>query len=434
MNKYGTRTEYEPVKHIDGVAVKSLIEQFGSPLFVISERTIRRTYQNSVRAFKTRYPKVQFAWSYKTNYINAVCNVFHQEGSWAEVVSGFEYRKALGNGVPGNKIIFNGPEKTADELRMAINNDSLIHIDHFDELYTLIEISEAMNKKPRVAIRVNMDTGIYPMWDRFGFNYENGTAWSAIKKIVASGHLNLTGLHCHVGTYMLSTNAYAIAVGKLSDLAWHCKSQLNTTIQYLDMGGGFPSANTLRGSYLPGSDTIPSVDEFAEAITNALLNAGFKTEELPLLILESGRVLIDEAGFLLGSVLANKRLSDGRRATIMDFGVNLLFTSFWYEHKISPAQDFTHHTEDMVLYGPLCMNIDVVRESVNLPLLNRGDHVVVHRVGAYNMTQWMQFIQMRPNVVMIDEKGNPHLIREAETIEYIEQLEKMPAHLKDIKM
>ncbi len=434
MNKYGTRTEYEPVKHIDGVAVKSLIEQFGSPLFVISERTIRRTYQNSVRAFKTRYPKVQFAWSYKTNYINAVCNVFHQEGSWAEVVSGFEYRKALGNGVPGNKIIFNGPEKTADELRMAINNDSLIHIDHFDELYMLIEISEAMNKKPRVAIRVNMDTGIYPMWDRFGFNYENGTAWNAINKIVASGKMTLTGLHCHVGTFMLSTNAYAIAVGKLSDLAWNCKSQLNTTIQYLDMGGGFPSANTLRGAYLPGSDTIPSVDEFAEAITSALLNVGFKTDELPLLILESGRVLIDEAGFLLGSVLANKRLSDGRRATIMDFGVNLLFTSFWYEHKISPAQDFTHHTEDMVLYGPLCMNIDVVRESVNLPLLNRGDHVVVHKVGAYNMTQWMQFIQMRPNVVMIDEKGNPHLIREAETIEYIEQLEKMPEHLKDIKM
>ena len=434
MNKYGTRTEYEPVKQIDGVAVKSLIEQFGSPLFVISERTIRRTYQNSVRAFKTRYPKVQFAWSYKTNYINAVCNVFHQEGSWAEVVSGFEYRKALGNGVPGNKIIFNGPEKTAEELRMAINNDSLIHIDHFDELYMLIEISEAMNKKPRVAIRVNMDTGIYPMWDRFGFNYENGTAWNAINKIVASGKMTLTGLHCHVGTFMLSTNAYAIAVGKLSDLAWHCKSQLNTTIQYLDMGGGFPSANTLRGAYLPGSDTIPSVDEFAEAITSALLNVGFKTEELPLLILESGRVLIDEAGFLLGSVLANKRLSDGRRATIMDFGVNLLFTSFWYEHKISPAQDFTHHTEDMVLYGPLCMNIDVVRESVNLPLLNRGDHVVVHKVGAYNMTQWMQFIQMRPNVVMIDEQGNPHLIREAETIEYIEQLEKLPAHLKDIKM
>jgi len=246
--------------------------------------------------------------------------------------------------------------------------------------------------------------------------------------------LNLIGLHCHIGTYMLSTEAYGIAVRKLCNLLKKCKTELNTTIQYLDLGGGFPSANTLRGAYLPASDTIPSMDEFAEKIASEIFDAGFKTEELPLLILESGRALIDDAGYLLGTVLAKKRLSDGRRATILDFGVNILFTSFWYEHKISPAQDFTHHTEDMVLYGPLCMNIDLVRESINLPLLNRGDHLVVHRVGAYNMTQWMQFIQMRPNVVLIDEKGNSHLIREAETINYIEQLEKMPAHLKSINL
>lgn len=434
MNKFGTRTEYEPVKQIDGVAVKSLIEKYGSPVFVISEKTIRKTYQQAVRAFKTRYPKVQFAWSYKTNYINAVCNVFHQEGSWAEVVSGFEYQKAIGNGVPGNKIIFNGPEKTNEELITAINNDSLIHIDHFDELYQIIELCDTISKKPRVAIRVNMDTGVYPIWDRFGFNYENGSAFNALNKISASGKMEIVGLHCHIGTYMLSSDAYAIAVKKLSDLARRCKTELHTSIQYLDLGGGFPSANTLRGAYLPAGDTNPSIDDFAEAITGALLNEGFKTEELPLLILETGRALIDDAGFLLGSVLANKRLSDGRRATIMDFGVNIMFTSFWYEHKISPAQDFTHHTEDMVLYGPLCMNIDVVRESVNLPLLNRGDHVVVHRVGAYNMTQWMQFIQMRPSVVLIDEKGNTHLIRESENLAYIEQLEKMPEHLSQINM
>ena len=434
MNKFGTRTEYEPVKQIDGVSVKSMIEKYGSPVFVISEQTIRRTYQNSVKAFKTRYPKVQFAWSYKTNYINAVCNIFHQEGSWAEVVSGFEYMKALGNGVPGNKIIFNGPEKTNEEILLAIENDSLIHIDHFDELYQLMELCDQTSKKPRVAIRVNMDTGIYPIWDRFGFNYENGSAWNALTKIAASGKMTLTGLHCHIGTYMLSSNAYAIAVNKLSDLAFNCKSQLNVTIQYLDLGGGFPSANTLRGAYLPASDTNPTIDDFAEAITSAVLNAGFKTDELPLLILETGRALIDDAGYLLGSVLANKRLSDGRRATIMDFGVNILFTSFWYEHKISPAQDFTHHTEDTVLYGPLCMNIDVVRETINLPLLNRGDQVVVHRVGAYNMTQWMQFIQMRPNVVLIDCNGQTHLIREKEDIKYIEQLEKMPTHLSTINL
>ncbi len=430
MNKFGTRTEYEPVKQIDGVAVQTMMAQYGSPLFVLSERTIRRNYQNAVRAFKTRYPKVQFAWSYKTNYLNAVCKIFHQEGSWAEVVSGFEYRKAIGNAVPGNKIIFNGPEKTNEELQLAVNNGSLIHIDHFDELYQLILLSDQLHKKPRVAIRVNMDTGIYPMWDRFGFNYENGQAFSALTKIVESGKMELIGLHCHIGTFMLSTNAYATAVQKLGDLAWKCKTQLNNSIQYIDLGGGFPSANTLRGSFLPGTDNVPSVDEFAEAITKSLLQLGFGADELPLLILESGRVLIDDAGYLLASVIANKRLSDGRRATILDAGVNLLFTSFWYDHKISPAQDFTQHSEDVVLYGPLCMNIDVIRQSINLPLMNRGDKVVVHKVGAYNMTQWMQFIQMRPNVILIDEQGQTHLVRAAENLAYVEQLEQMPDHLK----
>jgi diaminopimelate decarboxylase len=434
MNKFGTRTEFEPVKHIDGVSVRNMIEQYGSPVFVLSERQIRRNYQSAVRAFKTRYPRVQFAWSYKTNYINAVCNIFHQEGSWAEVVSGFEYQKAIGNGVPGNRIIFNGPEKTAEEILTAIANDSLIHVDHFDELYMLIELCENLKTKPRVAIRVNMDTGVYPMWDRFGFNYENGQAWNAITRIVASGKLELTGLHCHIGTFMLAPWAYATAAAKLRDLAWNAKVQLNTPIKYLDMGGGFPSANTLKGSFLPGADTIPSVDEFAEAITTTILRYGFKPEELPLLVLETGRALVDDAGYLLGTVLANKRLSDGRRATIMDFGVNILFTSFWYDHKISPAQDFSHHSEDTVLYGPLCMNIDVVRESVNLPVLNRGDHVVVHKVGAYNMTQWMQFISMRPNVILIDMDGKTHLIREAEDIKYLEQLEKMPEHLKNFSI
>jgi diaminopimelate decarboxylase len=430
MNKFGTRTEYEPVTHIESVTVKSLLSDYGSPLFVISEKQIRRNFQNASRIFKTRYPKVQFAWSYKTNYMNAVCRIYHQEGSWAEVVSGFEYEKALSNGVPGNKIIFNGPIKTDSELIKAASNGSLIHIDHYDELYALIRLSDENKLKPRVAIRVNMDTGIYPKWDRFGFNYENGQAWNAITRIINSENLELVGLHCHIGTFMLSPKAYTTATKCLCELAWSIKEKYNKVIQYLDLGGGFPSTNTLKGAYLPGSDTVPSIDQFADAITDVILGYGFKQEDLPLLILESGRALIDDAGFLLGTVLATKRLSDGRRATILDFGVNTLFTSFWYEHKISPAQVFGDYTEEMVLFGPLCMNIDVVRESVTLPPLEKGNQVVVHKVGAYNMTQWMQFITLRPNIVLIDNENNTHIIRKAETLEYLESLEDMPEHLK----
>lgn len=429
MNKYGTRTEYEPVTHIEGHSVAELLRTFGSPLFVLSEKTIRQTYKDANRAFKTRYPKVQFAWSYKTNYIGAVCQVFHQEGSWAEVVSGFEYQKALEHKVPGNKIIFNGPDKSEEELRLAISNQSLIHIDHLDELYQLMELAVVMNERPRVAIRVNMDTGVYPMWDRFGFNYEDGQAWDAINKIMLNDKLELVGLHCHIGTFMLAPSAYALAATKLSELALSVNKKYGKALQYIDMGGGFASKNTLKGSYLQGADACPTFDQYAEAICTAILNAGFTEKELPLLILETGRALIDEAGYLLGTVVSNKRLADGRRATIMDFGVNILFTSFWYDHKISPAQPFGQYTEDAVLYGPLCMNIDVVREHITLPPLKKGEQVVVHTVGAYNMTQWMQFITLRPAVVLAGSDQSVSIIRKRETLASIRQEEQMPGHL-----
>ena len=433
-NKFGAQSGFTPVTQIDGVLVKDLLRDYGSPLFVFSERTLRQTYRDAYAAFNTRYPNVQFAWSYKTNYLNAICNVFHQEGSWAEVVSGFEYQKALRNGVPGDKILFNGPDKTEADLLMAMEHQSPIHIDHLDELYTLIELSNRTGKRPKVAIRVNMDTGVQPIWDRFGFNYESGQAWDAISKILHTDKMDLVGLHCHIGTYMLTSHAYHTAAHKLSDLALGIKKQFGQLIQYIDLGGGFASKNTLKGAYHSGLDVAPSFHEYAEHISSALLSAGFKTEELPLLMLETGRALVDDAGSLLGTVIANKRLSDGRRATILDFGVNLLFTSFWYEHTISPAQDCSQYGEEAVLYGPLCMNIDVVRENVKLPPLNRGDQVVVQRIGAYNLTQWMQFITLRPKVVLIDMEGKVHLIRKDETLDYLLDRELTPDHLKQFEL
>lgn len=429
-SKFGIASRVEPLTHIEGIPVKELINRFGSPVYAISETTIRKTYKEAHRAFSSRYPRVQFAWSYKTNYLNAVCQVFHSEGSWAEVVSGFEYDKAIANGVPGEKIIFNGPYKTTADLTKAIENGSLIHIDHFDELYEIIALTEKVAKHPRVAIRVNMDTGVYPQWDRFGFNYENGEAWDALNRILLCKKMDLVGLHTHIGTYMMSTNSYSIAATKLADLAIGLERKHKHTVKYIDMGGGFASKNTLKGAYYPGSDTTPSFDDFAEAITSAFMKSEIKPENLPLLILETGRALIDDAGYLMGTVVANKRLADGRRATIIDAGVNLMFTSFWYDHDIRPAQPISEQTEDTTIYGPLCMNIDVIRGSILFPLLKKGDHWVIRRVGAYNNTQWMQFINLRPNVVLIDTKGETHIIKKAESLESMNALEVVPEYLK----
>lgn len=430
MNKFGSGPSVKPVTEIEGVPVSQLAEEYGSPLFVISERQLRENQRNAYRIFKTRYPKVQFAWSYKTNYLDAVCSVFHSEGSWAEVVSEFEYDKAKKLGIKGSNIIFNGPDKRRDSLIKAINDSAKIHVDHFDELYEIIDICNSKNLTASIAIRVNMDVGIYPMWDRFGFNYENGEAWQAIKRIISEKTLKLTGLHTHIGTYMMSAEAYRLAASKMSVLASSIKREFNITLEYIDLGGGFASKNSLIGQYLPAEQVIPSIEEYADAISKGLFESSYGSDELPTLILETGRALVDNAGYMISTVLANKRLSTGRRAIIIDAGVNILFTSFWYKHKISPAQDNGLHTEDSSLYGPLCMNIDVIRDSILLPPIKKGERIVIEYVGAYDMTQWMQFITLRPNVVMIMEDGTIELIRNSENLDYILDREVLPEKLK----
>lgn len=433
-DKFGLATSIQPISHIDGFPVQDLLKEFGSPVYVISEKTIRKTYQDALTAFKTRYPKVQFAWSYKTNYLNAVCKVYHQEGSWAEVVSGFEYEKALANGVPGNKIIFNGPDKSEEDIKKSIINGSYIHIDHLDELYNIKKLAPQLNKVAKVAIRVNMDTGIYPHWDRFGFNYENGEAWTAINKIIPDPNMDLVGLHTHIGTYIMTPTAYAVAMSKLATLTVRIAHKYQHNIKYIDMGGGFASKNTLKGAYLPGSDTCPSFDDYAQAMTDALINSDIEYEQMPTLFLETGRALIDDAGYLLGTVLANKRLLDGRRSLIIDIGVTNLFTSFWYEHHIVPERINQLDTEDTTIYGPLCMNIDVIRAAIQFPVLEKDDQVVIKRIGAYNMTQWMQFITYRPKIVLIDTDGKPHTIRNNETLETMNALDIIPEHLDEINL
>lgn len=434
MNKFGTGPVTTPKPEIDGIAVKKLVEQYGSPLFVISENKIRRNQRNFVRIFKTRYPKVQFAWSYKTNYLDAVCSVFHQEGSFAEVVSEFEYDKAKRLGISGENIIFNGPDKSSSALLKAIKDGAKIHIDHFDELYEIIEITNQNNLSANVAIRINFDVGVYPLWDRFGFNFENGEAWQAIMRILANPSLKLVGLHTHIGTYMMTAEAYRVAASKIVSLFKKIKTEYGFLPDYIDMGGGFASHNTLIGQYLPAEETIPSIEQYAESIATGLFELQLNRDDLPTLILETGRALIDSAGYLISTVIANKRLSTGKRAVIIDAGVNHLFTAFWYKHKISPAQDSGHYTEEAAIYGPLCMNIDCIRDSINLPALKKGDMIVIEDVGAYNMTQWMQFITMRPNVVMIMEDDSVELIRKAETIDTIVQQEVLPEKLRNLKL
>lgn len=431
MNKFGNNPySFRRIRdQIDGVTINDLVTDYGSPLFVFSEKRMRRRYREVYDAFATRYPDVLFGWSYKTNYLGAVCAVFHQEGAIAEVVSEMEYEKARKMGIPGNKIIFNGPGKSSAILEKAAAENAMIHVDHLDEIRELEQVADKLGRKINIGLRVNLDTGIFPQWSRFGVNFDSGQALDVVKRIAGGGKLELNGLHCHIGTFILEPNAYGKAVEKLITLAREIKENFDFKIDYLDLGGGFPSQNRLKGTYMPPDIAVPSIDEYAEQITNALykhLEPGY----YPRLILETGRALVDNAGFLITSILAVKRLPDGRKAYIADAGVNLLPTSSWYKFNIEIDQEVQGMNEPSVIYGPLCMNIDVIDEGSLLPSLRKGTRLIVSPVGAYNVTQWMQFIDYRPNVVMIGENGEVDIIREREDLSDIERREKLPERLR----
>ena len=275
-------------------------------------------------------------------------------------------------------------------------------------------------------MRLNLDAGIYPQWSRFGFNLESGQASDVVRRMSHEGLLQLNGLHCHIGTFILDPAAYGRQVKKMVDFAKEIDSRFGFHIDYLDVGGGFPSRSKLKGTYLSPDVSIPSIDEYAEVLCDALLEA-LPADWRPKLILEAGRALIDEAGHLVTSVVATKRLADGTRAYVVDAGVNLLYTSTWYKFQIETVEGHSGLTEPCVLYGPLCMNIDLIDDGLQLPPLQRGQQLVVSPVGAYNNTQWMQFIEYRPNVILIGEDGSVDVIREAEDLSDLERRERLPA-------
>jgi diaminopimelate decarboxylase len=171
-----------------------------------------------------------------------------------------------------------------------------------------------------------------------------------------------------------------------------------------------------------------------------------------MLLIYNGRHLVDEAGYLLASVVAMKGhdrptpsttdlsartakewqllQEDSKRGVLVDIGINLLYTAAWFEIGVYPSRLINTPAIPTRLYGDLCMAIDVIRETVDLPTLDVGDVLTLHPVGAYNLSQSMQFIDYRPAVVLIGENGKPELIRRREKLEDINGPEILPARLR----
>ena len=243
--------------------------------------------------------------------------------------------------------------------------------------------------------------------------------------------------HSAVRRLQRRSEAYTITTEKLvalRELVYEAKGVL---IPCLNLGGGFPSSVKLHGT--PEDFKIPAIEEYAEAITKVLNR--LPKRQRPQLRLETGRHLIDDAGYLISTVCAVKGIDRikgvpnvGKRARggyILDAGLHLLYVVAWCRINAMPTAPSPPTLNNTVkLYGCLCMNVDVIREQVDLPPLDVNDRVVLHPVGAYNLTQSMQFINLRPAVVLVGRNGSVDVIRRRERLIDIENGEQVPPYLQ----
>jgi diaminopimelate decarboxylase len=378
-----------------GIA-RDLAERFGTPLYVFDGARLAAEAEAFAAAWG---PGVTIAYSMKANPLLGITARLHRAGCWAEVASGFEYRSARRVGVPGREIVFNGPYKTRDELAWALKEGATVVLDGAEQVRDVASLARLASPEARLGLRVTPPER--ERTDRFGMPPR---AVPAVARTLARAGLRLTGLHTHLGAYQLGplppsgppihgvTVEYPVPVERFAAAAGHLREIAERVggIEWLDLGGGWPAAAAMG----------PHLDAVREALG----------PEPPHLVVEPGRALVRDAGWLLARVVERRRAG----SVVIDVGITQVPCVLWKRSPVRPAEPRDGVERPTDLFGPLCLQHDAVAREVPLPPLRVGDLVWIGQAGAYGMAQASPFIHLRPGAVLV-ESGRATILRERET-------------------
>ncbi len=394
---------------LEGVSLKELAQEFGTPLYVYSASYIR----DRIRAYREAFPGALVCYAVKANFNPEVIRVAGEEGSGADIVSGGELLAALRGGIDPSRIVYAGVGKTVPELELSVEKEILMfNVESRDELYVLDEIAGRLGKKARVAIRVNPDvdpkthpyisTGMRK--SKFGVDFE--TAKEEYRLARDLKNLEVVGIHCHIGSQLLDVSPYREAVQKVVGLYRELTDE-GFEIRYLDIGGG------LGIKYRP-EDREPTPEDLAREVLPLLEGVSAQ------LILEPGRSITGNAGLLITQVqfLKDKEI---KHFIIVDAGMNDLVRPAIYDayHHVVPVESRgrEHIIADIV--GPICETGDFLAKDRRIEFLERGDYLAVLSAGAYGFAMASHYnVRPRPAEVMV-ERGSYRLIRKRESYDYI---------------
>ena len=379
------------MENIDFKTLKALDDSFGSPFYIMDSSQYRQNINNFLNSFRRRYGKVISGYSFKTNYVPALCRVAKEEGCYAEVVSEMEYE--LAERIGFKKIIFNGPIKRSGILAKAIENGAIVNLDSVYEIDWICQYKKSHpDKNLKVGLRVNINLldengkSTIQCGLRFGrFGFPEDILAENIDRL-KENDIRIVSIHGHTSSSDRAVVNYRVITNHL--LAVCEKFQLND-LEYIDIGGGYFNT-TPEGFDLTGR---PTYQDYADCIIDEVENSAWFMKYKPFIVIEPGSSVTANVFTYYTKVYQTKKIGNVNfvivDGTVFDVKPTLHQNNLPHDVFCGNGKDETCICD---VVGSTCMEKDVLLKQVTLPNLSAGDFIRFKGVGAYTICMTPTFI------------------------------------------
>ncbi|WP_405951425.1 diaminopimelate decarboxylase [Streptomyces prunicolor] len=388
---------------VGGVSLTEAADRFGTPVYVLDEQEIR----DRCRTYRTAFPEADVVDAAKAFLCRAMAHWVQEEGLGLDVCSAGELELAVTTGFPPERIVLHGNAKSPEDLRTALRlGVGRIVVDSTSEIARLAAITPA-DTRQKVMVRVvpgiaagahdKIRTGTDDQ--KFGLSITDGSAQHAVTRILDQPHLQLVGLHCHIGSQIATTKPYVAAVRRMVGLLARIRDQHGVTLPQLDIGGGHAIA------YRPGEERL-DISVLAGRVRAELADGCARAGlPVPRLTLEPGRAIVGPAGVAVYRVLAVKRTGD-RTFVAVDGGMSDNPRPALYGVRYAPrliGRPATAPPRLVTVVGRHCEAGDILADEVALPGdVRPGDLLAVPAAGAYHLSMASGYnLVGRPPVVAV---------------------------------
>jgi len=398
------------VLYIDGVSMADLAK-YDTPLYVISETRIRDNFRRVREALTKNYGKNRIYYACKANTNLSVLKILASEGAYIDTVSPGEVFLALKAGFSPDRILFTGTSARNDELQELTKSEVNINVDSLSQLDRVL----ARSKPELLSFRINPEIGAghhdhcitAGKNAKFGIWEEDAAKGYAIAK---KAGVKRFGIHMHIGSGILNTEPFALALDKLLNIAGAIHEQVGVEFEFIDMGGGL------------GVPYRPEEPDLDLACFSDILLSLFKKRVAeyglgePVFCVEPGRYLVADASILLTTVNTLK-VTPFKKYVGVDAGFNTLVrpTMYGSYHHILVANKLDAPKREIYdVAGPICESGDLLAKDRKLPKINEGDVLAVLNAGAYGFAMSSQYNSRPRAAEVLVKEGKIALVRTRE--------------------